>query len=83
MWMVIHHDVDVVISEYGVADLRGLDDVECARLILQNCAHPDYRAGLEQSLERALAGGGHHPLGLDGAFAWQEQFLRSGTMPGG
>lgn len=80
---VIHHDVDVVISEYGVADLRGLDDVECARLILQNCAHPDYRAGLEQSLERALAGGGHHPLSLDGAFAWQEQFLRSGTMPGG
>lgn len=77
---IIHHDVDVIISEFGVADLRGRDDVECARQIIQNCAHPSYRAALESVLNRALSKGGHHPLSLADSFAWHEHFQLHGTM---
>ncbi len=59
---VIHHDVDVVVSEFGVADLRGLDDGECARRIIERCAHPAHRADLGRALEEALRTGGHHPI---------------------
>ena len=54
--------VDVVVSEFGVADLRGLDDGECARRILERCAHPAHRADLGRALEEALQTGGHHPI---------------------
>ncbi len=77
---VIHHDVDVVVSEYGVADLRGRDDVECARLLIERCAHPDYRPGLAQALEQALSAGGHHPILLEHAFDWQARLQRTGSM---
>lgn len=59
---VIHHDVDVVVSEFGVAELRGRDDGECARQIIENCAHPAHRQSLWRALERGLEAGGHHPL---------------------
>ena len=34
---------DVVITEYGIADLRGKSPQERARLIVSKCAHPDFR----------------------------------------
>lgn len=37
------HDVDVIVTEQGVADLRGLAPKERVGLIIDNCAHPDYR----------------------------------------
>lgn len=77
---IIHHDVDVVISEFGVADLRGKDDVECARLITEKCIHPDYRPALEQSLEEALSGKGHHPMQMGSAYSWHERLQKSGSM---
>src|SRR5215470_938676 len=40
------HDVDVVVTEQGLADLRGLSPRQRARLIIDKCAHPDYRAAL-------------------------------------
>jgi succinyl-CoA:acetate CoA-transferase len=48
---IVHHDVDIVISEQGVADLRGKDDVECARLVIDCCAHPEYRAELQAAFD--------------------------------
>lgn len=78
---IIHHDVDVVISEFGIADLRGKDDVECACLIAENCTHPDYRPALERALEAALSGQGHHPMQADGAFSWHERRRESGCAP--
>ena len=77
---IVHHDVDVVISEFGIADLRGQDDVECAQLIIENCAHPSYRASLEAILEHSLSKGGHHPLSLADGFALHEHFQAYGTM---
>jgi len=49
------HDVHVVITEWGVADLRGLAPRRRAQRIIDNCAHPDYRpmfAGLFRARER-------------------------------
>ena len=64
------HDVDCVVTEHGVADLRGTAPVERARRLVE-VAHPDYRPDLEAYLERALASGGHQPHDLDTAFDWQ------------
>ncbi|KAA6323813.1 Propionyl-CoA:succinate CoA transferase, partial [termite gut metagenome] len=46
--MVSHHDhnehsVNIIITEQGVADLRGKSPVERAHTIIENCAHPDYK----------------------------------------
>lgn len=37
------HDVRVVVTEWGVADLRGKGPDERAKLLIENCAHPEYR----------------------------------------
>lgn len=37
------HDVDIIVTEYGVADLRGLSRIARAKEIINKCAHPDYR----------------------------------------
>lgn len=50
------HDVDVLITEQGLADLRGLTAYERAELIIENCAHPRFRPALRAYLEQALAG---------------------------
>lgn len=47
------HDVMVLITEQGVADLRGLTAYERAESIINNCAHPDYRQSLRQYLGAA------------------------------
>ena len=48
------HDVDVIVTEQGVADLRGLAPKERVELIINNCAHPDYREQLWAYYNEAL-----------------------------
>jgi acetyl-CoA hydrolase len=74
------HSVHVVITEQGVADLRGRDPNERARLIVQNCAHPDYRHELMRYFEAAKDG--HSPQTLANAFLMHQQFLQTGDMRG-
>lgn len=76
------HDVDVIISERGVADIRGLSPKERARVIIQNCAHPDYQPMLLDYLERAekATGFAHTPHLLDEALSWHTRFLQTGSM---
>lgn len=64
-------DVDVIVTEQGVADLRGTSPRERARLLVEKCTHPDYRQQLRAYLERARDGGGHLPHDLDTAFSWE------------
>jgi succinyl-CoA:acetate CoA-transferase len=64
------HDVDVVVTEHGVADLRGTCPRERAGAIVEECASPDARADLRDYLERAADGGGHLHHDLDTAFDW-------------
>lgn len=76
------HDVDVFITEQGVADIRGLSPKERARKIINNCAHPSYRALLLDYLERAesATGSAHTPHLLAEALSWHCRFLETGTM---
>jgi propionyl-CoA:succinyl-CoA transferase len=74
------HSVQVVITEQGVADLRGKDPHERAQLLINNCAHPDYREQLRDYLKLTKAG--HEPLSLSLGLAMHRQFLRHGDMRG-
>jgi len=62
------HDVDVVVTEQGVADLRGKAPRERARDLVVSCAHPEFRPDLRAYLERAADRGGHVPNVLSTAF---------------
>lgn len=76
------HDVDVFITERGVADVRGLSPKERARVIINNCAHPDYQPMLLDYLERAekATGFAHTPHLLEEALSWHIRFMQTGTM---
>jgi succinyl-CoA:acetate CoA-transferase len=78
----IEHDVHVLVTEQGVADLRGLVPRERAQRIIEHCAHPDYRDALNAYFERALAGARakHTPHLLDEALSWHARYLDRGTM---
>ena len=76
------HDVDVLVTEQGLADLRGRSPKERARLIIENCAHPDYRAALRAYFEEACAvtHGAQTPHILSESFGFHESLARKGTM---
>ena len=48
------HDIHVLITEYGTADIRGLSPMERAECIIENCAAPKFRASLEAYLKEAF-----------------------------
>jgi len=76
------HDVQVVVTEQGLADLRGLSPRQRARLIIEKCANPDYKALLLDYLVRAerLSYGKHTPHLLTESLGWHNRYLRCGQM---
>lgn len=76
------HDVSVIITEQGLADLRGLAPRQRARKIIENCAHPDYKDALLDYYEHAqkVANGLHTPHDLTRSLSWHTKFLTDGTM---
>ncbi|KUJ12091.1 putative acetyl-CoA hydrolase [Mollisia scopiformis] len=60
------HDLDVIVTEQGLADVRGLSPKERALVIIRKCAHPEYRPILEDYFKKAefecmRRGWGHEP----------------------
>ncbi|RZJ41921.1 MAG: acetyl-CoA hydrolase/transferase family protein [Brevundimonas sp.] len=78
----ITQDVQVVVTEQGLADLRGLSPKQRARVIIANCAHPDYRDALADYHARALKGsyGLQTPHLLPEALSWHQRFIETGSM---
>ncbi|TKI68050.1 acetyl-CoA hydrolase/transferase family protein [Lysinibacillus mangiferihumi] len=76
------HDVDIIVTEQGVADLRGLAPKERVGRIIENCAHPDYKEQLWAYFNEANeATGGHHtPHILEKALSWHVNLAKNGTM---
>jgi succinyl-CoA:acetate CoA-transferase len=76
------HDVDLLVTEQGLADLRGLSPKQRAREIIERCAHPDYRPALREYFERALveSAGQQTPHLMEEALSWHTRYLRTGTM---
>lgn len=75
------HNVDIVVTDMGYADLRGLSPRERAIRIIENCTHPDYKDELRSYFERAVREvGGQTPHLLDEAFSWHTRFKETGSM---
>ena len=76
------HDVEIIVTEQGLADLRGLSPTQRARLVIEKCAHPDFRPALRDYFERSLKGasGKHTPHLLNEALSWHSRYLQTGDM---
>ncbi|WP_024599800.1 acetyl-CoA hydrolase/transferase family protein [Pseudoalteromonas sp. TAE56] len=74
------HDVDILVTEQGLADLRGLAPRERAVQVIKHCVHPDYREAMLDYYERACERGGHTPHLLEEAFSWHIRLEQEGSM---
>lgn len=79
------HDLDVVVTDQGLADLRGLAPKDRAQTIINNCVHPDYKDIIQEYFDMAskicLANGvGHEPQLFDRCFKMQMNLAKNGTM---
>ena len=74
------HDVKIMITEQGFADLRGISPVERGERIIECCAHPDFRPALRDYLAEAKSRGGHTPHCLEKALSWHHCWMQTGSM---
>ena len=79
------HDLDCVVTEQGLADVRGLCPRDRAKVIIEKCAHPDYKPILTEYYEMALADClrrkvAHEPQLWDRAFKMHLNLEKNGTM---
>ena len=72
------HSVKILITEHGIADLRGKSPIQRAHEIIEKCVDPAYRPMMREYLEKSKVAHTQHNLHL--AFAMHEEFLRSGDM---
>ncbi len=72
------HSVQIFVTEQGLADLRGLGPREKTRVIIDKCAHPDYRDYLHRYA--AESPGGHINNDLHRCFEMHNSLLEIGTM---
>ena len=77
-------DVDVIVSERGVADLRGLSPKEKAPIIIDQIANPKYQPWLYDYFKRACeaCGNSQTPHILSEAFDCYKLFAETGSMEG-
>jgi acetyl-CoA hydrolase len=79
------HDLDVIVTEQGLADVRGLSPRERAREIIKQCSHPEYRPILQDYFDKAefeclRKGMGHEPHLLFNSFDMHKNLQEKGTM---
>ena len=75
------HEVMVIVTEQGYADLRDLTPKERAEAIIENCAHPDYKDALRDYFQRACAEAPcQTPHLLDEALSWHSRYEKIGSM---
>ena len=72
------HSVKVIITEYGVADLRGKSPIQRANEIIEKVAHPDYRPLLRDYIK--MTQGCHTPECLQKALSFHIAFEKEGDM---
>lgn len=72
------HSVSVLVSEQGLADLRGLAPHERAKRIIDHCAHPMYRDYLHRYVDSSKAS--HIPHDLSRCFELHQNLMETGSM---
>ena len=72
------HSVQVVVTEQGLADLRGLGPLERADKIINTCAHPSYRPYLKDYIANGTCG--HICHDLTRCFELHRNFKEYGSM---
>ncbi|HLO62580.1 MAG TPA: acetyl-CoA hydrolase/transferase C-terminal domain-containing protein, partial [Azonexus sp.] len=71
------HDVQIIVTEQGLADLRGLSPKQRAKVVIENCAHPNFRPALREYYDRAqrYSPGRHTPHLLDEAYTFLPNWI--------
>jgi len=72
------HSVQVLVTEQGLADLRGLGPAQRAKEIIEKCAHPAYRDYLWNYFHRSPTG--HIKHDLQRCFELHLNLMRYGAM---
>ena len=72
------HSVQIVVTEQGLADLRGLGPRERAEKIISTCAHPMYRPYLYDYIKKSRCG--HISHDLERCYALHRNFMTYGQM---
>ena len=72
------HSVQIVVTEQGLADLRGLGPMQRAKTIIEKCAHPAYKDYLYRYIQDARLG--HIQHDLDRCFELHRNLLEHGAM---
>jgi len=72
------HSVSIIVTDQGLADMRGLGPAQRAKNIIEKCAHPAYRPYLHRYLEGARMG--HLRHNLDQCFEMHKNLQQYGTM---
>ena len=72
------HSVKILITEHGVADLRGKSPIQRAETIIESCVDPIYKPLLREYLN--LGQQGHTPQNLKAALAFHVTFCETGDM---
>ncbi|OYV59786.1 MAG: propionyl-CoA--succinate CoA transferase [Acidocella sp. 21-58-7] len=78
----ITQDVQVIVTEQGLADLRGLSPKQRAEVIINNCSHPSYKPALQDYYRRARlhSYGQQSPSLLAEALSWHQRYIDTGSM---
>lgn len=74
------HDVDIIVTELGLADLRGLAPRERAEVIIEQCTAEPYKSMLRAYVREAQQRGGQTPHVLEQAYAWHTRYSKTGSM---
>ena len=72
------HSVKVIVTEQGIADLRGKSPIQRAEEIINNCVAPEYKPMLREYLSLCKKAHTQHNLAL--AFGMHRQFAETGSM---
>ena len=72
------HSVQILVTEQGLADLRGLGPIERAKTIIDKCAHPSYRPYLRDYIDQSRMGHIRHDL--DRCFELHRNLVDQGQM---
>lgn len=72
------HSVQIIVTEQGLADLRGKGPIERAHTIIEKCANPMYKDYLNRYLKQSRMG--HISHDLNTCFDLHRSLLESGSM---